>query len=505
MSESFPSAATLPLSKPLRYTLVVCACALVTLIAFPFRSVLDLANTVMLFLLVVFLVALKLGRGPAVLAAFLGVALFDFFFVPPHFTFAVSNGLYLITFAVMLAIGLLTTELTTNLQDEAERVRNHEQETLDLYELARNLTGAATLLQVTEAMQAYLSRCGYHARLFLLDNAKILDTHNCSVLEKQLLNLALTSAEMVSGESESGNAPPFYLPLQAPMCVRGVMAVYPEATTTAPPSNRREFFMTLASLIAIAVERLHYVAVAQKSQVQMSAEKLRSSVLSTLSHDLRTPLTTLVGLADTLAETPELPATAHDHACLIRDQSQSMCNLLTNLLEMARLQSGKVTLRREWQLFEDVISASLHLLKPSLGPRPLQVELQKNLPLVEFDAVLIERVLCNLIENAAKYSGNAQPIEIRAFVDGNEACIAVCDHGSGFPEGQIDHLFELFERGSAESAKLGVGLGLAICKAIAEAHGGRIDAINQATGGACVTLRLPRGEAPVIEEEEEHG
>ena len=237
----------------------------------------------------------------------------------------------------------------------------------------------------------------------------------------------------------------------------------------------------------------------------MSAEKLRSSVLSTLSHDLRTPLTTLVGLADTLAETPELPASARDNASLIRDQSQSMCNLLTNLLDMARLQSGKVTLRREWQLFEDAISASLHLLKPSLGARPLVVELQKNLPLVEFDAVLIERVLCNLIENAAKYSGTTQPIEIRAFVEESEACIAVCDHGSGFPAGQIDHLFELFERGEAESAKPGVGLGLAICKAIVEAHGGRIHAVNQATGGACVTVRLPLGEAPVIEEEEEHG
>ncbi|MBS1156021.1 MAG: kdpD [Proteobacteria bacterium] len=493
------------LPKAARYALAIGACALVTLITLPFRDMLDLANAVMLFLLVVFLVALKLGRGPAVLAAFLSVALFDFFLVPPHFTFAVNDVLYLITFAVMLAIGLLTTELTANLQEEAERVRHHEQETRDLYELARSLTGAATLLQVTEAMQAYLVRSGFRARLFLLDNARKLDTQGCSVLEKQLLNLAMANAEMVTGESETASAPPLFLPLQAPMCVRGVMAVYPETTTLSPSGNRREFFMTLASLIAIAVERLHYVEVAQRTQIQMSAEKLRSSVLSTLSHDLRTPLTTLVGLADTLAETPELPASARDNASLIRDQSQSMCNLLTNLLDMARLQSGKVTLRREWQLFEDAISASLHLLKPSLGARPLVVELQKNLPLVEFDAVLIERVLCNLIENAAKYSGTTQPIEIRAFVEESEACIAVCDHGSGFPAGQIDHLFELFERGEAESAKPGVGLGLAICKAIVEAHGGRIHAVNQATGGACVTVRLPLGEAPVIEEEEEHG
>ncbi|SFM96508.1 two-component system, OmpR family, sensor histidine kinase KdpD [Formivibrio citricus] len=486
------------LPVPLRYGLSIGACLLAMAITLPLRDKLDLANAVMLFLLAVFVVALRLGRGPAILAAFLSVALFDFFYVPPQLTFAVSDVYYLITFAVMLAVSLLTTGLVTNLQEEAERARRHEHQTRDLYELARNLTGAASLAQVEEAVATYLKPDSGKARLFLLNEGKQLDTSGCSELEKQLLNLAFNNKDAVSGEHD-GAAPALYLPLAAPMCTRGVMLVQP-----AGAARSREHLLTMASLVAIAIERLHYVDVAQQTQLQMSAEKLRSSVLSALSHDLRTPLTSLVGQADTLAESSLMPEVLRDSARTLRDQSRAMNNLLTNLLDMARLQAGKVTLRREWQLFEDVISAGLQLLRPYLGNRPVSVELAPNLPLVEFDAVLLERVLCNLVENAAKYSHEDQRIEIRAFVEQQEACIAVCDRGTGFPEGKIEHLFDLFERGEAESAKPGVGLGLAICKAIMEAHGGRIDAANRPGGGACVILRLPLGNPPAFEDEAEH-
>ena len=492
-----------PFPATLRYTLSIGACLLAMAITLPLRDKLDLANAVMLFLLAVFLVALHLGRGPAILAAFLSVGLFDFFYVPPHLTFAVSDIYYLITFAVMLAVGLLTTGLVTNLQEEAARARRHEHQTRDLYELARRLTGAAKLEQVEEAIRTYLQRSDCEVGLFLPSEEKQLDTAGCSTLEKQLLNLAFQKRELIAGEPENPG-PALYLPLIAPMCTRGVMVVRPTGNGNNVTVFAREHLLTMASLVAIAIERLHYVDVAQKTQLQMTAEKLRSSVLSALSHDLRTPLTSLVGQADALAESPQMPEVLRNRAHTIRDQSLAMRNLLTNLLDMARLQAGKVTLRREWQLFEDVISASLQLLRPYLGSRPVVVELEKNLPLVEFDAVLLERVLCNLIENAAKYSDEKQAIEIRAFIDAQAACIAVCDHGIGFPEGKIEHLFDLFERGETESATPGVGLGLAICKAIMEAHGGHIEAANRNTGGACITLRLPQGQPPAFEDEVEH-
>lgn len=497
MSTSLPAS--------VRYAISAGACALTTFLLLPLRGTLDLANAVMLLLLLVFLVALKLGRGPAVLAAFLSVALFDFFFVPPHFSFAVSDVYYLITFAVMLAVGLLTTGLTANVQEDAERAQRHEQETRDLYDLARNLTGITRLDQVQEAVHAYLAGYGFDSRIYLLDHERNFAIEGCDVLERQLVHLAFDQGEPVASDAESpSSTPALYLPLKAPMAIRGVIAISPLTTQAELSDSRRELFMTMASLSAIAIERLHYVEVAQHSQIQMSAEKLKGSVLSALSHDLRTPLTALVGMTDALAQTPQLPVSAQENAVAIRDQAHTMSNMLTNLLDMARLQAGKVTLRREWQLFEDAISASLQLQKNLLGTRKVVVELEKNLPLVFFDAVLLERVLCNLIENAVKYSADGHPIHIGAFVENQQACIAVCDQGISFPAEQIERLFELFERGETESTKPGIGLGLGICKAIIEAHGGVIAAENRQSGGACVTLRLPLGNPPAIVEEVEN-
>ena len=490
------------MSAKARYALAAVACTAVTLATVPFSDTLDQANAVMMFLLVVFLVSLKLGRGPAVFSAVFGVALFDFFYVPPHFTFVVSDGLYLITLAVMLAVGLITTRLTASLQEETKQVARHERETEDLYELGRKLTGAATLIQVEEAMQAYLSIRQCRGQLFLLSPERKLETGTASADELACLAQAFENSECVHGQGAVAGVQ--YLPLVAPMCVRGVLAIYPLSTLKQYLAGKPEQFATLASLLAIAIERLHYVEVASRTELQISAEKLRSSLLSALSHDLRTPLTALVGLADTLAQTEELTDSARANALLIRGQAQAMFQLLTNLLDMARLQSGKVVLRRDWQLFEDVISAALHLLRPALGERPILVRQTPDLPLVEFDAVLIERVLCNLIENAAKYSPADQPIEIRTWLDEPYACLEVCDHGPGFPADRIEQLFELFERGEAESNKPGVGLGLGICKAIAEAHGGKITAINRPQGGACVVLRLPLGTPPQVEDEVEH-
>lgn len=492
---------TLP--APLRYAFAFGICLIATIITLPLREQMELANAVMLFLLAVFITALYLGRGPAILAVILSVILFDFFMIPPHFSLAVSDPYNLITFAVMLAVGLFTSNLTVNVQEEAARAKQHERQTRDLYELARNLTGATTLEQVEELIAACLQQSDCESSLFLFNDSQQLKTLNCSPLELQLLNLAFHRGEPVMGEAEE-SGPELYLPLQAPMRTRGVLLIRPTGKGNTVTVNAREHFLTMASLVAIAIERLHYVDVAQETQLQISAEKMRSSILSTLSHDLRTPLTSLVGLADALAQSNQMPHALRDDAKTIRDQSRAISNLLTNLLEMARLQSGKVKLRREWQLLEEVVSASLQLLRPYLGNRPVLVTQDKDMPLLEFDAVLLERVVCNLIENAAKYSGEDQPIEIHSSLTQQEARISICDCGPGFPPGRNDQLFELFERGETESAKPGAGLGLAICKTIMEAHGGRIEATNRDAGGACVTLYLPLGSPPAFEEEAEH-
>lgn len=484
-----------------RYGLVVLCCLLVTGLTVPFRDTLELANAVMLFLLVVFLVALRFGRGPAIFAAFLGVALFDFFLVPPHYTFAVRDGVYLITFVVMLAVGLLTTQLTTSLQDETEQVRQHERETRELYDLARTLTGAATLEQVEAAVATYAVQQHCCVRCRWLNDARQLDVGHSDLVESHLMQMAFTSQEPVLGDAEEG-LPPLYLPLKAPMGMRGVLAVYGDPSAGDLLSLQAKF-ITLASLLAIAVERLHYVDVARQTEIQINAEKLRSSILSALSHDLRTPLTGLLGMADELAGRA-LPEAERETARLIRDQAEAMHKLMTNLLDMAKLQAGKMRLRLEWQLFEEVIGTSLQLLKPVLDAHPLELRLDPGLPLVRFDTVLIERVLCNLLENAAKYSPSGSLISIRAYVDGGFACLAVSDRGPGIDPAHIERLFELFERGETESGTPGVGLGLGISKAIAEAHGGSIAISSSPGGGTTARLSLPLGSPPIVVTEDDH-
>ena len=250
---------------------------------------------------------------------------------------------------------------------------------------------------------------------------------------------------------------------------------------------------TCAALLAISLERIHYIEVAQQSTLQIESERLRNSLLTAVSHDLRTPLAVLVGLADALKLTP-LQAQQAEVAEAMRRSALRMGALVNNLLDMARLQSGAVQLNRHWLPLQEVVGSALASLDEVLAGRDVAVDLPAELPLVELDAVLIERVLVNLLENAAKYAGG--PIRISARAAGRLVEIDVADHGPGFPPGGEDRLFDKFERGDRESATPGVGLGLAICKAIVEAHGGRISAHNEAAGGACVRVELPLGQPP---------
>ncbi len=263
---------------------------------------------------------------------------------------------------------------------------------------------------------------------------------------------------------------------------------------------------TCAALIAIALERVHFVTVAQRTLIDMESERLRNSVLAALSHDLRTPLTALVGLSETLAQElarePQ-PRDGEAKALAIRDQARRTAQLVDNLLEMARLEAGRVNVRRDWQSIEELVGSALASLEPSLAGRAVDVDLPPDLPLVECDGALIGRVLFNLIENATKYTAPRTPIRIVARrVDGIVE-IAIEDRGPGLPPGRESTIFDKFTRGERESVVPGVGLGLAICRAIVEAHGGTIRAENRNGGGARFLFTLPSDEPPAAPPEAE--
>lgn len=359
-----------------RYLLALLTVAVTIIIARPLAKYLDLTNIVMLFLLAVVFVSVKLGRRPAVLATVASVLAFNFFFVPPQWSLAVSHIQYVITLAVMLIVALIITHFMSGFREQASNAALREQQTLELYRLEK---------------------------------------------------------------------------------------------------------------------------IAQETQVQIVVERLRSSILSALSHDIRTPLTSLYGLADSLQfTTTNLDAKTQDTLDALRDQVKRINNMVNNLLEMARLQAGSLQFRKEWQPIDEVIGSSLKLLQAALSQHRISVQIPEDFPLLEFDALLIERVLCNLLENAAKYSPPHTDISIRAQLLNNQAEISICNAGEGFPEEKLEQVFELFERGKSESTIPGVGLGLSICLAILEAHQGSIKVLNLVTGGSCTCFYLPLGNPPSI-------
>ena len=486
------------------YAWALAACGLTALLATPLVDVIELSNIVMLFLLTVVGVALVLGRGPAVLAAFLGVALFDFFFVPPRFNFAVSDVEYLITFGVMLVVALVVGQLTAGLRQQAEAATQREHRVKSLYDMSRDLSAALVDTQVAEIGARFITG-EFGARSALL----VADAHQqLQALEggSAPVDMAVAQWAFERGE-EAGHGTHtlpastcLVLPLKAPMRVRGVLVIEPPGQRAWGIEQRR-LLQTCASLLAISLERIHYIEVAQSSTVQIESERLRNSLLSAISHDLRTPLASLVGLADALELTPPaLSPAQHEVALAMRQSAQRMNALVNNLLDMARLQAGAVQLHRAWQPLEEVVGSALAACGPVLQGREIRVNLPDALPLLHLDTVLFERVLVNLLENAAKYTPEGSAIHLTARERSDAVCLFVDDHGPGLPKGHEARVFEKFERGQRESATPGVGLGLAICRAIVEAHGGTIEGHTRehegSVQGARFVIALPRGTPP---------
>lgn len=494
------------------YAAAAAACVAVALLATPLLDVLELSNIVMLFLLVVVGVGLAFGRGPAVLAAFLGVGLFDFFFVAPRFSFAVSDVQYLVTFVVMLVVALVVGQLTAGLKVQAEAATQREHRVRSLYDMSRDLSAALLPEQVGEIGARFLN-AEFRARSALLvadDKDRLMPlTGGQAAVDMAVAQWAFDRAEAAGlGTDTLPASTCLMLPLKAPMRVRGVLALEPGNPRLLGPEQRR-LLDTCASLLAISLERIHYIEVAQKSTVQIESERLRNSLLSAISHDLRTPLASLVGLSDTLSlTTPALSEAQHEVAKAIKAQALRMSALVNNLLDMARLEAGTVQLNRDWQPLEEVVGSALAACGPSLTGRAIQVNLPDGLPLMHLDAVLIERVLVNLLENAVKYTPSGSAITIHAQANSSEVVLMLDDRGPGLPEGQEERLFDKFERGQRESATPGVGLGLAICRAIVQAHGGRISGSNRRENGrlagARFAITLPRGNPPEDDGSQSH-
>jgi two-component system sensor histidine kinase KdpD len=491
------------------------ACLLTTALALPLRGFLAPANMVMLYLLAVVLVAVRFGGKPGILASILAVLAFDFFLVQPYQSLDVTDTQYLLTFAIMLAVALIISNLTANLRLQAAMAFYGERRASALFDLSKALSAAVTNADVIDVATRHIEAM-FHASVVLLlpdqrGKLQLADTTARSFLPRVALHGAQAVYDSAGAAAHDHDNDPkrsdrvLYLPLRAPMRIRGVLAVMCDDTRQLLLPEQQRLLQTCAAQIALALERVHYVEVAGDALVSMESERLRNSLLSAISHDVRTPLTAIVGLSSTLASRRTLSSEARQEITeAIQEEALRMSQLVTNLLDMAKLHAGRIRLNRQWQLLEEVVGTALGQLSRALDGREVEVNLPPGLPLLSFDAVLIERVLCNLVDNAAKHTPPGTPIRIsaalRGDVSGGEVQVSVEDDGPGIAAGMEDAIFTKFTRSSPEPAQPGFGLGLAICRAIVEAHGGTIRVDRDYTDGARFVFTMPLGTPPGHEE-----
>jgi two-component system, OmpR family, sensor histidine kinase KdpD len=488
---------------------VVAVCCIIALAAH--AAGLADTNLVTIFLAGVAFVSARLGRGPSIASTIASVLAFDFFIVPPRFTFAVSDTEYLLTFAVMLGIGILISELTSRLQAQLSASQKQERRTAQLFRMTKQLselTGSDFLLR-TAGRQLEEIFDG-EVVLFLHEDESDLSIRfgEKSAIVEQPINtvvaqwVALNGKTAGAGTDTLPNATALIVPLAGSQQVVGALGVAPKDKERFIDQEQVRLLETCGSLIALSIERDRSMLQAHEAQLQIEAEQLRNSLLNSVSHDLRTPLATIAGTASGLLEN----VSPDDREALqtIVDESQRLTRLVENLLDMARLDSGSVVLNRQWHVLEETVGVALNAVKRELKDYRIRVNIPADFPLLNIDGFLIEQVLVNLLENATRYTPTNSTIEITAVAKDKHAEIRITDNGPGLPAGSEQKVFDKFFRGStvAPDGRRGVGLGLAICQAIIEAHGGKITAANRNEGGAIFSIELPCTETPPLVEVE---
>lgn len=426
-------------------------CAVITLIAMQWLMAFDAANLVMLYLLGVVVVALFYGRWPSVVATVINVVSFDLFFIAPRGTLAVSDVQYLLTFAVMLTVGLVIGNLTAGVRYQARVARYREQRTRHLYEMSKALAVGRSPQDIAATSEQFIAST-FHARSQVLlpdDNGKLQPlTHpqGMTPWDDAIAQWSFDKGLPAGAGTDTLPGVPYQiLPLKSGEKTYGLVVVEPGNLRQLMIPEQQRLLETFTLLVANALERL-----------TLTASEIRQHVLNTT-------------------------------------------RLVNNLLDMARIQSGGFNLKKEWLTLEEVVGSALQMLEPGLSS-PINLSLPEPLTLIHVDGPLFERVLINLLENAVKYAGAQAEIGIDAHVEGENLQLDVWDNGPGLPPGQEQTIFDKFARGNKESAVPGVGLGLAICRAIVDVHGGTITAFNRPEGGACFRVTLPQQTAPELEE-----
>jgi two-component system sensor histidine kinase KdpD len=468
------------------------------------RSVGAQADVVALYLLAIMLVAYRHDRASSLVAAALSVGSYDFFFVPPFYTFSVENLRHVLTFATMFGVGLVISSLTGRLRRQEQAARHREKRTASLYALTREVAAATDAGQAAAVIARHAAPVfGGRAAVLLPDASGDLQEAGAFPMGGGLDDAEVAVARWAfehgrpagPGTDTLAGAPVQCIPLQGGPRVEGVLTVRAASGDLLGPEHRG-FLEAFVRQSTLPLERLRLAEEARAAAVRAHTEEIRSSLLSAVSHDLRTPLATITGAGTTLRDDAGRldPAQRAELLATICDEAERLERLVGNILDVVRLETGDVRLRRDWLPLEEVIGSALALLTGRPGAAEIRVDLPEGLPLVALDPVLFEHAFVNLLENALAYAGAASGISVAAREVGGALAIEVADGGPGVPPGDEARVFEKFYRGPGARAG-GAGLGLAICRGVVEAHGGTITASNRPGGGACFLIRLPLDEA----------
>jgi len=473
-----------------------------TLVCQPAHRFLGPTNLVMIYLLAVVLAATRLGRKPAVLTAILSVLAFDFFFVPPRFTLAVTDSEYLVTFAALFTVGVVISTLVSQARERAEAIRVREVQTASLYYLSRDLTVASDQRGILDAVVRNIEESLRARLVVLLPEGERLVVRGASsdlalgVKELAVADWAFRNRSLAGRGTETlGSARLLYLPLQTTGEVLGILGVElaDEADYGSPQS--RMLLQAFATQAALAIDRVHLGKQAEQAQILQARESLERALLNSVSHDLRTPLVSITGALGALRDKGShlLEESRADLLDAAWEEAGRLNRFVGNLLDMTRLEAGALKLKQDPCDIQDLVGCALVALESQIGSRGVEVRLPPDLPEVQMDMVLMTQVLVNLVDNALKYAPPESGIQIAAAVADGHLELEVADRGPGVSPANLGRIFDKFYRVPVPEGAGGTGLGLSICKGIVQAHGGSIRAENREGGGLRVIITLPFG------------
>ena len=491
-------------SHGLRYVAAAASILGVSAMALMLQSVLPSASVMTLYLLTAMVAGLLFGRGPAGLTAVCGGLAFNFLFTDPRFTFHIYRLSDVVNFAALLAVGLVVAQLSARLRHQTRVALHREERAVSLGSFTAALLSAQSESEIAVVACDHIERAfDSAADLWLADPdaatnpARCVSREHVRDADAEVIRRMLATGRAEGAGTTQTHGPVHYMPVAGAHRIIGVLAIAPRKLKRLLLPEPRKALQSYAHQLALALERIQLLKQKEEAELAARAEDLRNDLLAGLSHDLRTPLASILGSASTLAEGEhELSARAKaDLVSTIQEETLRMTRLVTNLLDMARLTRGFAALKREWIPVDELIGSVRHRLAAMLRHRSVSVALDADVPLAYVDGLLFEQVLQNLLENALKYSPEGSPIEIFSehLTRGGERLlrITIADRGIGVPAGAKRSIFEKFHRAVPESAQSGIGLGLALCKSIVYLHGGDIGVEDRDGGGSAFWVAVP--------------